>query len=62
MDELVSEACLDGEEWWPWTRMHIHSGDMERSFLNHLLSTDTQVLAINTNDNIHILHVRATTP
>ena len=47
-----------GEEWWPWTTSYIHSGDMERSFLNHLLSTDTQVIAINSNNNIQVLHVR----
>ena len=58
-EELLKEASMQGsEEWWPWTSSHIHSGDMERSFLNHLLSTDPQVLAINTDNNIHVLHVR----
>ncbi len=61
IEELLKEVSVQrqgGEEWWPWTTSHIHSGDMERSFLNHLLSTDAQVLAINTNNNIHVLHVR----
>ena len=59
VDELLNEVSMQGgEEWWPWTTSHIHSGDMERSFLNHLLSSDAQVLAINKNNNIHVLHVR----
>jgi hypothetical protein len=62
IEELLKEVSVQrlqgGEGWWPWTTSHIHSGDMERSFLNHLLSTDAQVLAINTNSNIHVLHVR----
>ena len=58
MEELLKEVGMQGgEEWWPWTTSHIHSGDMERSFLNHLLSADTQVQAINTYNNIHVLHV-----
>lgn len=59
IEELLKEVSMQGgDEWWPWTTSHIHSGDMERSFLNHLLSTDPQVLANNTNNNIHVLHVR----
>lgn len=43
--------------WWPWTKEHIVSGDMERSFLAFILATDADILTLNTNNNIQVLHV-----
>ena len=30
-------SCVSFDTWWPWTKGHIVTGDMERSFLHYLL-------------------------
>ena len=59
MSYLISRATI--EQSWPWTVDYVQSGDMERSFLRHLLDVDPHLsdnkdkLIVMQVSNIHML-------
>ena len=51
------ERVRGGGEWWPWTVDHVLTGDMERSYLAHLLEVDSHLSALGGQESILVLHV-----
>ena len=47
----------EGGECWPWTRQYVQNGDMERSFLRYLLTTDPQLRALGAENKISVILV-----
>lgn len=57
----LSVECLlahvqGSSQWWPWTREHVLTGDMERSYLSYLLEADPHARALQQHSNIFVLH------
>ena len=53
---LLLERSSRENNWWPWTERDICSGLMERTYLEHVLRHDSQVL--KTKSQIQVLQVR----
>lgn len=57
MTQLLERVEAEGGEWWPWTREYVMAGDMERSFLRHLLSTDDHLEAMAAQAKVLVIQV-----
>lgn len=44
--------------WWPWTEHHVLQGEMERSYLSYLLTSDPCITAVGGSHRISVIHVR----
>ena len=59
VSQLLARVTAEGGEWWPWTREYVQQGDMERSFLRHLITVDTQLTTLDADNTLAILMVRS---
>jgi hypothetical protein len=53
ISHLMARACE--EDMWPWNCDHVLSGDMERSFLRHLMEVDDHLSVIGKHIDIVVL-------
>ncbi len=53
----VTELLKRVRLWWPWTSEHVLAGDLERSYVAHLLKADSHLLSVGGCGSIVVLHV-----
>ena len=57
---LLEQVRAHPEElWWPWTQQHVLHGEMERSYLSYLLTSDPSIRAVGGCQRISVVHVCA---
>jgi hypothetical protein len=49
---LKKQAEVKQVDWWPWDAASLASGEMERTYLNHILEADSELAALSTGADV----------